>query len=152
MTFDNFNCWLRGWVHTLLDWECLRSFFVGPAYRFTGHIYEEDKCIDCGHVLENIPSVTVCEYRTGTGQKLYVHQEGDYCQKLGCCIHAPSDHPLRAHPTNWRKDRCMMERICDHGIGHPDPDHIAYVMRTQGECDSVHGCDGCCCTGENIHV
>jgi hypothetical protein len=32
-----------------------------------------------------------------------------------------------------------MERICEHGIGHPDPDQI---MRD--EAGWVHGCDGCC--------
>lgn len=31
-----------------------------------------------------------------------------------------------------------MERICPHGVGHPDPDCM-YAKR-----DTVHGCDGCC--------
>lgn len=34
----------------------------------------------------------------------------------------------------------MMERMCPHGIGHPDPDEITL--------DVVHGCDGCCIKGE----
>lgn len=29
-----------------------------------------------------------------------------------------------------------MERICPHGVGHPDPDDT--------NPDTVHGCDGCC--------
>jgi hypothetical protein len=41
-----------------------------------------------------------------------------------------------------------MERICAHSLGHPDPDDLAYVERTQGaeaaRWASVHGCDGCC--------
>jgi hypothetical protein len=34
-----------------------------------------------------------------------------------------------------------MERICEHGIGHPDPDDRR--IRT-GEDMGDHGCDGCC--------
>ena len=34
-----------------------------------------------------------------------------------------------------------MERICDHGIGHPDPDEFRI---RNGEDDGIHGCDGCC--------
>jgi hypothetical protein len=41
-----------------------------------------------------------------------------------------------------------MERLCQHGVGHPDPDHIDYVRRTRGTRaawgDGVHDCDGCC--------
>lgn len=41
-----------------------------------------------------------------------------------------------------------MERICPHGVGHPDPDHIAFVERVAGKdvasVEAVHGCDGCC--------
>lgn len=40
-----------------------------------------------------------------------------------------------------------MERICPCGVGHPDPDHLAYV-RTKSEMkadwQAVHGCCGCC--------
>lgn len=54
-----------------------------------------------------------------------------------CSIHNPSDHHMRDWPQLWRPDRRITERICPHGIGHPDPDCI-YVM------DGVHGCDGCC--------
>lgn len=34
-----------------------------------------------------------------------------------------------------------MERICKHGIGHPDPDDLK-VQSSWAE--GVHGCDGCC--------
>lgn len=32
----------------------------------------------------------------------------------------------------------MMERVCEHGVGHPDPDCM-YAQQ-----DPAHGCDGCC--------
>jgi hypothetical protein len=36
------------------------------------------------------------------------------------------------------------ERICPHGIGHPDPDDMAYWKSIGEESMGVHGCDGCC--------
>ena len=84
-------------------------------------------------------------YDTGTGQKLVVHNRIDCSGK--CAIHNPSDHPLKDAPTHWRDDRALMERICKHGVGHPDPDDLAYKISIRGEVaewEGVHGCDGCC--------
>jgi len=61
------------------------------------------------------------------------------CKGEYCCIHNPSKHALSDAPQNWREDRRIMERICEHGIGHPDRDQI---MRD--EAGWVHACDGCC--------
>ncbi len=83
-------------------------------------------------------------YETGTGQLLQVHAREDCSGR--CPIHAPSNHSLRTVPTHWRDDRGLMERICEHGIGHPDPDDL-YFRVTHGEGvegAGVHGCDGCC--------
>lgn len=70
------------------------------------------------------------------------------CRAVACCIHSPSGHHMQDWPQNWRADRSMMERTCPHGIGHPDPDHMAYVLQHPGPVDEVesgvHGCDGCC--------
>lgn len=67
----------------------------------------------------------------------------------GCCIHHPSDHALKDAPLLWRDDRGVMERICDHGIGHPDPDDLSYkrdldLEYYQFHDFETHGCDGCC--------
>lgn len=78
------------------------------------------------------------EYHTGTGQVLVAIHFIDKCKGAHCVIHNPSDHMMRSFPTHWRSDRHIMERICPHGIGHPDPDDITK--------DGVHGCDGCCRT------
>lgn len=76
-------------------------------------------------------------YYSGTGQKVFVH-EVEGC--LGPCpVHRPSGHHMVDWPTYWREDRYMMERLCPHGVGHPDPDHIGYTGQ-----ESLHGCDGCC--------
>lgn len=69
------------------------------------------------------------------------------CDGTFCSIHNPSNHPLRDAPLNWRGDRKMMERICEHGVGHPDPDDVAHHHQVAPQDDnwySVHGCDGCC--------
>ena len=82
-------------------------------------------------------------YTTGTGQFIKVHTKQD-CVGPFCCIHNPSHHHMREWPTYWLEDRYLMERICPHGIGHPDPDHIAHLSQAVQDSESVHGCDGCC--------
>lgn len=57
-----------------------------------------------------------------------------------CCLHNRSDHHMRAWPQHWRADRGLMERICPHGCGHPDPDD----PKAADPVDAVHGCCGCC--------
>ncbi len=76
------------------------------------------------------------------GTPLIVHRP-DVCAGHFCCIHNPSDHPLDKAPLNWRGH--VMERICRHGIGHPDPDDLAWRERVGRDSAPVHGCDGCCC-------
>lgn len=87
-------------------------------------------------------------YLTGHGQIVRgIHERNETCAN-GCVIHNPSDHPMRDFPTLWRDDRRIMERICEHGVGHPDPDTLAFIAKSRGvgiaEIESVHGCDGCC--------
>jgi len=83
-------------------------------------------------------------YITGTGQVIKVHNKSD-CKGQYCCIHNPSNHFMKDWPTHWRDDRGLMERICKHDVGHPDPDDLAHKKRI-GDPDSegVHGCCGCC--------
>jgi len=101
-------------------------------------------------MLKNIEIPSEMEkYETGTGQIVHVHPASD-CEGEYCVIHNPSDHCMKDFPTHWRQDRGMMERICPHGIGHPDPDDLAFKKRVaekfgRNSYDSgVHGCDGCC--------
>jgi hypothetical protein len=75
-----------------------------------------------------------------SNRKIWVHEKR-YCFGPPCCIHAPSEHRLNMAPLHWRYDRQIMERICPHGIGHPDPDDHKIQL---GLDDGVHGCDGCC--------
>lgn len=66
------------------------------------------------------------------------------CEGRACVIHHPTDHHMRSWPLLWRNDRGIFERLCRHGIGHPDPDQFAYWESLGMEGEAVHGCDGCC--------
>jgi hypothetical protein len=67
------------------------------------------------------------------------------CMERFCAIHnRPSNHPLRDAPLNWRDDRGILERICSHGVGHPDWDSAVYLRSIGQDYENVHGCDGCC--------
>lgn len=75
------------------------------------------------------------------------------CKGTICCFHNPSKHHMVDWQLNIRLDRGgLTERICPHGIGHPDPDSLEWLKRRakvnkRGEKVSdggIHGCDGCC--------
>lgn len=80
-----------------------------------------------------------------SGAILNAHDDGQ-CAGEHCCLHKPSDHALSQAPLNWRGDLGLMERICPHGIGHPDPDDLDYKRSVGLDADTlaIHGCDGCC--------
>lgn len=101
------------------------------------------------------------------GLKLVNVHPPEMCEGRGCSIHHPSGHHMATWPLNWRDDTGVMERICPHGIGHPDPDHMNYVRSLTPphlciedfsewaddgrgcifphlEWQGVHGCDRCC--------
>lgn len=90
----------------------------------------------------------------GAGKHVEVHDKNADCDAYGCCLHNPSDHSLREAPLVWRQAGAFdikpshMERVCEHGVGHPDPDGLAFLRRNNAlelvEALSVHGCDGCC--------
>ena len=94
------------------------------------------------------------KYTTGTGQNIRVHNRSE-CEGTYCSVHNPSDQHMKDMRTHWRYDRGIMERICEHGVGHPDPDDLAYRVRMYKKAGmptdhlGVHGCDGCC-TGEEV--
>jgi len=67
-----------------------------------------------------------------------VHKKGT-CINERCTVHNKSGHSMRSFPQLWRTDRGVMERVCPHGVGHPDPDEVYRYID-----DFVHGCDGCC--------
>lgn len=67
------------------------------------------------------------------------------CSGRPCTIHNRSDHHMRHLPQRWRSDFGFMERICEHGIGHPDPDELPKFVHR------AHLCDGCCTPIPNLN-
>lgn len=66
------------------------------------------------------------------------------CRGRACVVHHPTKHHMRKWTLHWRSDRGIFERICPHGIGHPDPDQYDYWREIGAEYEGVHGCDSCC--------
>lgn len=79
------------------------------------------------------------------------HHPKDRCAGEHCPFHNPSQHAMAEEPMVLRRSG-LIERRCPHGIGHPDPDSLAFFIRMydergdreNGEALAVHGCDGCC--------
>lgn len=124
----------RGWdavAHVLRECGCYfvlygrcimsndeTEMWMGPASDSSGVLAENA-------VLRNVHSAEKCA--------------GQYC-----VFHNPSDHHMREWPTMYRTEKGLMERICPHGFGHPDPDDAAYHVSRGAVWVTVHGCDGCC--------
>lgn len=83
----------------------------------------------------------------GVNTPVMVHSV-DSCQGRRCVLHNPTDHHMRSWRWLMRTDKSMLiERICPHGINHPDPDSLYFftdVAKYGGEGIGNHGCDGCC--------
>jgi hypothetical protein len=72
---------------------------------------------------------------------LKAHNEGECMLSEACTIHNRTNHHMRHFKQFYRFDRGIMERICSHGTGHPDPDDYKIIT---GADNGEHGCDGCC--------
>lgn len=75
---------------------------------------------------------------------LRTHPAEPDCYQYGCSVHSPSTTHMSEWPMNWRTDRAVMERICEHGVGHPDPDSAEFFIRRGMAYLNIHGCDFCC--------
>lgn len=80
--------------------------------------------------------------------KLIAHPPEKCAKQKACALHKRTDHSMRSFMQHWRDDRGIIERICPHGVGHPDPDQWHYFKKRLGKkrasAEFVHGCDGCC--------
>lgn len=86
------------------------------------------------------------EITINSGQTILAHAKKDCSHP--CPLHAPSSHHMITWKLLWRDDEGIFERICPHGIGHPDPDVLAFLRNKLGDEEvflgEVHSCDGCC--------
>ncbi|APC46368.1 hypothetical protein HWB05_gp106 [Streptomyces phage BRock] len=106
--------------------------------------YQDYKLEEIKRIEEE--SKTHDEWTDCTGRTYRVHKRGLDCEIDGCAIHNPSFHPLSEAKQLMREDKFwLIERICKHGVGHPDPDSASFISRQLGNNSIwVHGCDGCC--------
>lgn len=82
---------------------------------------------------------------TRLGHDVVLHHHGpDECWGDWCCLHKPSKHNLSEAPLRWNDNQRLMERLCPHGLGHPDPDGLAAERRIGRDPVAAHDCDGCC--------
>lgn len=71
-------------------------------------------------------------------EKMHTHGP-ELCAGQVCCIHNPSNHWMRGWRQVWRPDRAIVERICPHGVGFPDPDDL----KVKAGDDVYGGCGKC---------
>lgn len=141
MSFEYSQFW-ADLVEDLADPE-FREAFTDMSLKFMQDFHEqklaEEKTIEHYGQLHDI-------WEDCTGRTFYVHKRTVDCDINGCAIHNPSYHPLSDAKQYMREDKSfLIERICSHGVGHPDPDSASFIAKQQGSSGIwVHGCDGCC--------
>jgi hypothetical protein len=141
MRFDHGAFW-ADLLEDLADPE-FREAYTDMSLRFMQEFHEEKLREE--KVLEHYGQLHDT-WEDCTGRKFYVHKRGIDCDVNGCAIHNPSYHPLSDAKQYMREDKSfLIERICSHGVGHPDPDSASFIAKQQGnKAIWVHGCDGCC--------
>ncbi len=50
---------------------------------------------------------------------------------------------MRSWPLVWRPRLGYCDRLCPHGVAHPDPDDVVRAQAVGGV-STEHACDGCC--------
>lgn len=83
-------------------------------------------------------------FSLGPGELNKTHTPSQCASDDQCVIHNPSDHHMLTWPAVWRADKQLVERKCKHGVGHPDPDALAFLIEHGKGYVGTHGCDGCC--------
>lgn len=102
-----------------------------------------------GYVLPE-RKVTIVRDDCGNEIRLVNVHDHTKCRGRPCTVHNPSDHHMRHMPLIWRGDwGGFFERLCPHGVGHPDPDQITYWTEIgRGGCASHGCCHMRCCSNE----
>lgn len=148
----------------------LENFLIEPD----DLVFEPEPEFNLNDVLDDLdlqlahhPDIGDVTMRTAAEQEFFNERAGwrwhsrDICRRTRtralaenialnhCVIHNPSDHNMRTWPMHLRETN-LIERLCPHGIGHPDPDSArAMDFITWNRVDhpygyDQHGCDGCC--------
>lgn len=84
------------------------------------------------------------EFQLNTGQRVVVHAKRFCVPLMNCPVHYRMDGSYLNLPMIWRDDVRLFERLCAHGVGHPDPNQFAFWHSINQDFKKSHGCDGCC--------
>ena len=148
MPFEESEFW-RDLREDLKDPE-FREQFIDQSIRMMKSFHEDRLFTEQFDASFSEPT-PVNEFTDCTGTVYQVHDPSD-CAGDHCAIHNPSQHKMVGWPLLVRADSMfLIERLCTHGIGHPDPDSVKWLDRNFGKGFGIHGCDGCCRTS-NPHV
>jgi hypothetical protein len=91
-----------------------------------------------------VPTPAAAGLAGGAGtMSLATPHDPTLCAGQGCSRHHPSNHHMRTWPKVWRAFYGYSDRMCSHGVGHPDPDDVVH-LQALGEVRTEHACDGCC--------
>jgi len=101
-----------------------------------------------GGILRKVASMSDV-WVLSDGTALYNVHEGSACIGQGCAFHHPSDHPLKTAPIRWAQGIVM--RTCEHGVAHPDVDHLSWRQRTAQTVPALHYCCATHCCGIPEH-
>jgi len=98
-------------------------------------------------IIQMEMSVGVADY-FASGGKVHTKAQCKATRKAGgpkgCALHRPTIHKLTGSKQVLRGST-LIEDICPHGIGHPNPDSADYLNWRDGTTTwDIHGCDGCC--------
>jgi hypothetical protein len=103
------------------------------------------------NVMRMEMSVGVSEFFT-SGGRTHTKEQCKATRKQGapkgCVLHKPTPHKLTGSKQILRRST-LIEDVCSHGIGHPNPDSARFLNWRDGyDPDKgswfTHGCDGCC--------
>jgi hypothetical protein len=84
----------------------------------------------------------VPDYSFLTGDRIVRYHAVERCSGH-CPFHRPSAHLMVTWPMDVRGST-LVERVCPHGVGHPDPDSVHWLNDRGIHTAGVHGCDLCC--------
>ncbi len=92
-------------------------------------------------------SANLTDY-VGSGGRTHTKEQCKASRKAGapkgCVLHRPTIHKLTGARQVLRAST-LIEDLCSHGVGHPNPDSAAYLnWRDKTDHWGIHGCDGCC--------
>lgn len=112
------------------------------------------------HVAEQAPSQG--ETTTDADGVAFMHHANGQCDGAHCPLHSPSEHHMKGWPVVFDRDRKpLISRRCPHGLDHPDPDSLAYILGLHADDPRLatltpdewtglratwerHHCDACC--------